>query len=83
MGHHGFGNLYKLRGIVTYSLSPFEQRAFPKFFSHAVPNTIRRITESIPYVVPPFALGYGLYVILEQRHDKVIRKDPREYENDV
>lgn len=79
---HGFGHLYKLRNIIFYSLSPFEQKTFPKLFSHALPNTIRRLTESTPYVVPPFVLGYLTYVWVEFLHERSMRKDPKEYEND-
>lgn len=49
---HGFGQLYKLRGIITYRLSPFEQKAFARIISHGVPNTIRRIAENFLYIVP-------------------------------
>lgn len=49
---HGFGQLFKLRGIITYRLSPFEQKAFAGVITHGVPNTIRRIAENILYIVP-------------------------------
>lgn len=50
---HGFGELYKgMRGIITYRISPFEQKAFAKIVSHGLPNTIRRFRESVLYVVP-------------------------------
>lgn len=48
----GFGELAKLRGIVQYSLSPFEQRAFAGVISKGIPNTIRRISENVFRVVP-------------------------------
>lgn len=48
----GFGELYKLRNIVTYRLSPFEQRAFAGFISHGLPNMVRRVREEFLYVVP-------------------------------
>lgn len=48
----GFGQLYKLRGIVFYKLSPFEQKAFANVISHGVPNTFRRIMENVPYMAP-------------------------------
>lgn len=49
---HGFGNLYKIRGIVMYRLSPFEMKAFGGVISHGIPNTFRRIKEEFFYVVP-------------------------------
>uniref|UniRef100_A0A668U9D5 Cytochrome b-c1 complex subunit 8 n=1 Tax=Oreochromis aureus TaxID=47969 RepID=A0A668U9D5_OREAU len=54
MGRH-FGNLAKVRHIITYSLSPFEQRAFPNYFSKGIPNVWRRVTSSFFKVAPPGA----------------------------
>uniref|UniRef100_A0A6M2CJA2 Cytochrome b-c1 complex subunit 8 n=1 Tax=Rhipicephalus microplus TaxID=6941 RepID=A0A6M2CJA2_RHIMP len=51
MGLH-FGNLYKLRGIVTYKLSPYEQRAFAGLFKQGIPNVIRRTKDQVLYVLP-------------------------------
>lgn len=51
MGGH-FGELAKVRGIITYKISPFEQRAFAKAISHGVPNIFRRIRSNIFYIVP-------------------------------
>lgn len=51
MGLH-FGQLYKIRNIVHYKLSPFEQKAFAGFFTNGFPNMIRRIREEIFYIVP-------------------------------
>lgn len=79
---HGFGHLYKLRHIIQYRLSPFEQKAFPNLFSHAIPNTIRRCIESTPYVVPPLGLGYLSYLLTEYLHEQTMRKNPADYEND-
>ncbi|KAJ8919435.1 hypothetical protein NQ315_016533 [Exocentrus adspersus] len=79
---HGFGQLYKLRGIITYRLSPFEQRAFAGVISKGIPNTLRRISESIFYVVPPLAIGYLVYDQAEKEHERLMRKNPADYEND-
>lgn len=49
---HGFGELYKLRGIITYRLSPFELKAFGGAISHGVPNLLRRVKDEFLYVVP-------------------------------
>lgn len=48
----GFGQLHRLRGIVVFKLSHFEQKAFAGIISHGFPNTLRRILDQIPYVVP-------------------------------
>lgn len=47
---HGFGNLWKYRGIITYRLSPFELRAFAGAINPGIPNTFRRILENVPYM---------------------------------
>lgn len=51
MGIH-FGNLARVRHIITYSLSPFEQRALPSVFSDALPNVWRRFSSQVFKVVP-------------------------------
>lgn len=58
MGLH-FGNLARVRHIITYSLSPFEQRAFPNVFSHGVPNVWRRFSSQVFKVVPREYSGTG------------------------
>lgn len=51
MGRH-FGNLAKVRHIITYSISPFEQRAFPNYFSKGIPNVWRRFSASFFKIAP-------------------------------
>lgn len=51
MGKH-FGELAKIRGIIQYRLSPFEQRAFAGAISKGVPNIFFRIRSNIFRVVP-------------------------------
>lgn len=43
MGAKHFGELSKLRGIISFRLSPHEQRAFAGALSQGIPNTFRRI----------------------------------------
>uniref|UniRef100_A0A8C4MRC7 Cytochrome b-c1 complex subunit 8 n=1 Tax=Equus asinus asinus TaxID=83772 RepID=A0A8C4MRC7_EQUAS len=47
-----FGNLIRMRHVITYSLSPFEQRAFPHYFSKGIPNVLRRTRACILRVAP-------------------------------
>lgn len=47
-----FGNLTRMRHVISYSLSPFEQRAFPNYFSKGIPNVLRRTRERILRVAP-------------------------------
>lgn len=49
---HGFGELAKVSGIVTYKISPFEQRAFAGAFSKGVPNMFRRFRSNVFTVAP-------------------------------
>ena len=51
MGRH-FGKLTRVRNIITYSLSPFEQRAFAGAISKGVPNMVRRFAGQVFRVVP-------------------------------
>lgn len=48
----GFGQLYKMQGIITYVLSPFEQRAYAGAIKNGLPNIVRRTRESIFYFAP-------------------------------
>nr|ABI52763.1 ubiquinol cytochrome c reductase subunit QCR8 [Argas monolakensis] len=81
MGGH-FGNLYKLRGIITYRLSYNEQKALAGIISKGFPNTIRRIREQILYIAPPFVGGYLLYDWAKREHERLSRKNPEDYVND-
>lgn len=47
-----FGNLVRMRHVISYSLSPFEQRAFPNYISKGIPNVLRRTRECILRVAP-------------------------------
>lgn len=47
-----FGELAKVRGIVVHKISPFEQKAFAGAISKGVPNTLRRVSNSVFRIVP-------------------------------
>ncbi|XP_069100830.1 cytochrome b-c1 complex subunit 8 [Pleurodeles waltl] len=81
MGGH-FGDLAKIRHIITYTLSPFEQKAFPHYFSKGIPNTWRRFRGQVFRVVPPFILMYLTYSWGNQEFAKNGRKDLSLYEKD-
>ncbi|KAJ8255286.1 hypothetical protein GJAV_G00203160 [Gymnothorax javanicus] len=81
MGRH-FGDLAKIRHVITYSISPFEQRAFPNYFSKGIPNVWRRFTASVFKVAPPMVLLYVTYTWGNHVHEQGKRKDPSLYEND-
>ncbi|XP_018327410.1 cytochrome b-c1 complex subunit 8 [Agrilus planipennis] len=81
MGKH-FGELYHMRNIITYRLSPFEQRAFANVISKSIGNTFRRFRESVFYVVPPLVGAYVIYDAVEREHDRLMRKNPADFENE-
>ncbi|KAI3351831.1 hypothetical protein L3Q82_020671, partial [Scortum barcoo] len=85
MGQH-FGELAKIRHVITYSLSPFEQRAFPNYFSKGIPNVWRRFTGSFFKVAPPMILMYLtihlFYTWGNSAHQQSKRKNPADFEND-
>ncbi|CAB3366757.1 Hypothetical predicted protein [Cloeon dipterum] len=82
MGGKHFGELYKVRGLITYKISPFEQRAFAGFISHGIANTIRRFRGQALRVIPPFIATYLIYDSVEKQHHHMLRKNPADYEND-
>ncbi|XP_016053070.1 PREDICTED: cytochrome b-c1 complex subunit 8 [Miniopterus natalensis] len=77
-----FGKLTRVRHVITYSLSPFEQRAFPNYFSKGIPNVLRRIQASILRAAPPFVAFYLVYTWGTEEFEKSRRKNPATYEND-
>ncbi|XP_028565626.1 cytochrome b-c1 complex subunit 8 [Podarcis muralis] len=81
MGIH-FGNLERVRHVITYSLSPFEQRAFPHFFSKGILNVWRRFSTQVFRVVPPFVAAYVIYSWGTEEFERLKRKNPADYEND-
>ncbi|XP_037531270.1 cytochrome b-c1 complex subunit 8-like [Nematolebias whitei] len=81
MGLH-FGNLCKVRHVVTFSLSPFEQKAFPNFFTEACPNTWRRFRGSFIRIAPHVALFFLIYNWGNSVNKQSKRKNPADYEND-
>lgn len=82
MGGKEFGNLIKAKNIISYSLSPFEQRAFAGFFSKSGPNVVRRFMTSAGYIAPGFISLFLIYSWAKKESHRLNRKDPREFEND-
>ncbi|KAK3719828.1 hypothetical protein RRG08_040130 [Elysia crispata] len=78
-----WGNMAtNVRGLVMYSLSPYEQKAFAGAFSQGVPNMFRRFRGQVFRVVPPFIGGYLIYQWAQEEHERLMRKDPKEFLND-
>ncbi|KAI9261222.1 UcrQ family protein [Helicostylum pulchrum] len=56
------------RGVVTYMLSPFEQKPFAGAAHNAVFNTARRVSSQVPYIGLAFGLGYLIYYQSNKTH---------------
>ncbi|BET01530.1 UcrQ family [Nesidiocoris tenuis] len=79
---HGFGGLgVYIRGLVTYRLSPFEQKAFAGA-SNFLPKTMRRLSNSAIFIVPPFIMTYLVISQTEKKFQQMCRKNPEDYVND-
>jgi ubiquinol-cytochrome c reductase subunit 8 len=70
----------KVKGIVTYSLSPFEQKAFRGFFSEGIPELYRRFADQSLTIIPIALFTYGVYTWAKKDHDRRLRKDVKHYE---
>ena len=82
MGGH-FGNLIRYRNVISYTLSPFEQKAFAGFFAKGFPNLYRRFMGSVFYVAPPFILLFTIINGANAEQVRLSRKNPKDFENDV
>lgn len=82
MGHKEFGNLIKAKNIISYSLSPFEQRAFAGALSKGVANLFRRFRSQVGYVAPGFVILAAIIHFAEEEHHHSMRKNPKQFEND-
>ncbi|PVF99590.1 putative ubiquinol-cytochrome c reductase complex 11 kDa protein [Serendipita vermifera] len=49
------------KGITSYTVSPYRQKAMHGAFSGYTYHGIRRLAQNAPYFVPPFAVGYFVY----------------------
>lgn len=77
-----FGNLSKHKNIISYSLSPFEQRAFAGFFSKGAANLYRRFMGQVFFVAPPFIALAVLINSANHTHHQLSRKNPADFENE-
>ena len=77
-----FGNLIRARHIITYILSPYEQRLFAGFFSQGVPNMVRRVSEEVPYMLPSAIICSMVYYFGTKNYHKRMRKNPADFVND-
>jgi len=81
-GHDVWGRIAHFRGVITYVLSPFEQRAFAGWISKGFPNVLKRTRRQvfkfgIPAVIALMVYDYGM-----KEHARLQRKDPITYEEE-
>ncbi|ORY93045.1 UcrQ family protein [Syncephalastrum racemosum] len=56
------------RGVVSYILSPYQQKAFAGVLHNAIFNTARRVSSQVPYVGTAFGIGYLIYTYANKKH---------------
>lgn len=69
MGMHWGNMATNVRGLIMYSLSPYEQKAFAGAISRGVPNMVRRFRGQVFRVLPRkfnvcCFFNYGLFAAL-------------------
>ncbi|XP_019361890.1 PREDICTED: cytochrome b-c1 complex subunit 8 [Gavialis gangeticus] len=77
-----FGRLAYVRHVITYTLSPFEQRPFANYFRVGLLNTWRRFRGSVFRVAPRFVAAYAVYSWGTEENERLKRKNPADYAND-
>ncbi|EIM87271.1 uncharacterized protein STEHIDRAFT_130709 [Stereum hirsutum FP-91666 SS1] len=55
------GGIQKIRGVTTYTVSPFRQRAASHMFSGYLFNGYRRLSKQFIFWSIPVAVGYSTY----------------------
>ncbi|XP_020653022.1 cytochrome b-c1 complex subunit 8 [Pogona vitticeps] len=77
-----FGQLARMRHIVTYKLSPFEQKMFPNSLLSEALNFWRRFSSQALRVAPPFIVWYLVCSWGTEEYERSVRKNPADYAND-
>ncbi len=68
MGGHVLGNLgVRVRHIITYSLSPYEQRAFAGYFSRDMPAMFRRLFSAGQNMLPGLGTAAAIYYFADKK----------------
>lgn len=60
MGWWGAMGGPKQKGVVQYSISPFQQRAMAGALNSYIFWGYKRIMSKVPYVAPPLLIVYGI-----------------------
>ncbi|VDD81681.1 unnamed protein product [Mesocestoides corti] len=69
-----FGELHYRRGVITYSISPYEVNAFKGFFTNGFPNLVRRFREKFLVVTTPFLCTFLIIRWANKENAKTKRK---------
>jgi len=66
------------RGVVTYSVTSYQQRAFAGAMKHGIFNVFRRTMSQAPYVGAPVVLAYLTYSTYKKKHEFLHSKAGKE-----
>lgn len=76
------GNLIRVRHIVTYGLSPYEQNIFRGFFTTQPRNLVRRFFDQAKFVAPGLLIPFLVCYYGEKEYARFLSKNPADYAND-
>ncbi len=74
--------LFGAKNIITYSLSPFEQKAFGGILRQGIPNVIRRFFDEVFFVMPGLTAAGLVYYYGTKDFERRQRKNLADYENE-
>eukprot|EP00056_Hartaetosiga_gracilis_P016272 m.4542 g.4542 ORF g.4542 m.4542 type:complete len:84 (+) comp3915_c0_seq1:147-398(+) len=81
---HGFGNLYRgAKGVITFQLSPFRQKAVGSFFTTGLISGVKITAKELPPMLPAFLGGAFLFNWASETFEQNQRKNPADYVNDA
>ena len=83
MGGKKFGQFIYAKNVISYTLSPFEQKAFAGVMTNGPVNLWRRFRAKALIVLPPLYLCYHTVGYVNTQHALLSRKNPAEFENEV
>ncbi|XP_076293853.1 cytochrome b-c1 complex subunit 8 [Lasioglossum baleicum] len=79
-----FGTIpVRIRGIVFYTLTGFEQKYWTHFLSQTMPSMIKMVAQCAANASPAILAGAWVMSWSKKEHKRLKRKDPKMYENDT
>ncbi|CAK9290498.1 unnamed protein product [Gordionus sp. m RMFG-2023] len=73
-----FGDIARVRGVITYSISPYEQRAFAGYITKGLPRFGSMLVRNSIYFLP-YIISFALIDWSKRKYEENIRKDPSIY----